>query len=119
MAGRIVNRFRMDTMEVIESAPKQLMQVPGIGKKRVDMIIEAWEAQREVKNVMLFLQSHNVSTTHAAKIYKTYESESVPIVRENPYRLADEIYGIGSKPPIRLLRNWEWTTNRHIASKPV
>ncbi|MDE0040725.1 MAG: ATP-dependent RecD-like DNA helicase, partial [Candidatus Poribacteria bacterium] len=97
MAGRIVNCFGMDTMEVIESAPKKLMQVPGIGRKRVDMIMEAWEAQREVKNVMLFLQSHNVSTTHAAKIYKTYQSDSVPIVRENPYRLADDIYGIGFK----------------------
>ena len=97
MAGRIVNRFGMDTMEVIETVPKKLMQVPGIGKKRVDMIMEAWEAQREVKNVMLFLQSHNVSTTHAAKIYKTYASDSVPIVRENPYRLADDIYGIGFK----------------------
>ena len=97
MAGRIVNRFGMDTMDVIEGAPKKLMQVPGIGKKRVDMIMEAWDAQREVKNVMLFLQSHNVSTSHAAKIYKTYESDSVPIVRENPYRLADDIYGIGFK----------------------
>lgn len=97
MAGRIVNCFGMDTMEVIESTPKKLMQVPGIGGKRVDMIMEAWEAQREVKNVMLFLQSHNVSTTHAAKIYKTYQSDSVLIVRENPYRLADDIYGIGFK----------------------
>ena len=97
MAGRIVRCFGMDTMDVIESAPKKLMQVPGIGRKRVDMIMEAWEAQREVKNVMLFLQSHNVSTTHAAKIYKTYQSDSVPIVRENPYRLADDIYGIGFK----------------------
>ncbi len=97
MAGRIVTCFGMDTMDVIESAPKKLMLVPGIGKKRVDMIMEAWEAQREVKNVMLFLQSHNVSTTHAAKIYKTYQSDSVPIVRENPYRLADDIYGIGFK----------------------
>jgi exodeoxyribonuclease V alpha subunit len=97
MAGRIVTCFGMDTMDVIESAPKKLMLVPGIGKKRVDMIMEAWEAQREVKNVMLFLQSHNVSTTHAAKIYKTYQSDSLPIVRENPYRLADDIYGIGFK----------------------
>ena len=97
MAGRIVNCFGMETMDVIESTPKKMMQVQGIGKKRVNMIMEAWEAQREVKNVMLFLQSHNVSTTHAAKIYKTYQSDSVPIVRENPYRLADDIYGIGFK----------------------
>ena len=59
------------------------------------IIKEAWEAQREIKNVMLFLQSHDVSTTHAAKIYKTYENDAIAIVTENPYRLADDIYGIG------------------------
>ena len=97
MATRIVTHFGMDAMEVIEKSPEKLKSVPGIGKKRVDMIVRAWEAQREIKNVMLFLQSHNVSTTHAAKIYKTYENEAIPIVRENPYRLADDIYGIGFK----------------------
>ena len=97
MASRIVNQFGMDTLDVIERTPRKLMRVQGIGRKRVGMIAEAWEAQREVKNVMLFLQSHNVSTSHAAKIYKTYENDSIPIVRENPYRLADDIYGIGFK----------------------
>ena len=97
MAARIVNKFGMDTIDVIEKMPLKLRRVPGIGRKRVEMIERAWEEQREVKNVMLFLQSHNVSTTHAAKIYKTYENESIPIVRENPYRLADDIYGIGFK----------------------
>ena len=95
MATRIVNRFGMDTMDVIEQAPKKLAQVPGIGRKRVKLIQQAWEAQREIKNVMLFLQSHDVSTAHAAKIYKTYQNEAIPIVTENPYRLADDIYGIG------------------------
>ena len=97
MAARIVTHFGMDAMDVIEKSPEKLKSVPGIGKKRVDMIARAWEAQREIKNVMLFLQSHNVSTAHAAKIYKTYENEAIPIVRENPYRLADDIYGIGFK----------------------
>ena len=58
-------------------------------------IKEAWEAQREIKNVMIFLQSHDVSTAHAAKIYKTYGNDAIPIVTENPYQLADDIYGIG------------------------
>lgn len=97
MAARIVTHFGMDAMDVIEKSPEKLKSVPGIGKKRVDMIARAWDAQREIKNVMLFLQSHNVSTAHAAKIYKTYENEAIPIVRENPYRLADDIYGIGFK----------------------
>lgn len=97
MASRIVNQFGMDTLDVIERTPRKLTHVQGIGRKRVEMIRGAWEAQREVKNVMLFLQSHNVSTSHAAKIYKTYENDSIPIVRENPYRLANDIYGIGFK----------------------
>lgn len=95
MAARIVNKFGMDTMDIIEQAPEKLARIPGIGKKRVKMIQQAWAAQREVKNVMLFLQSHNVSPAHAAKIYKTYENEAIPTVTENPYRLADDIYGIG------------------------
>ena len=95
MAGLIVRKFGMDTMDVIENEPEKLARVPGIGRKRVKIIKEAWEAQREIKNVMLFLQSHDVSTAHAAKIYKTYENDAIPIVTEDPYRLADDIYGIG------------------------
>jgi len=95
MAGLIVRKFGMDTMDVIENEPEKLARVPGIGQKRVKIIKEAWEAQREVKNVMLFLQSHDVSTAHAAKIYKTYGNDAIPIVTEDPYRLADDIYGIG------------------------
>ena len=95
MAGLIVRQFGMDTMDVIENEPEKLARVPGIGRKRVQIIKEAWEAQREIKNVMLFLQSHDVSTAHAAKIYKTYGNDAIPIVTEDPYRLADDIYGIG------------------------
>ncbi|MDE0484193.1 MAG: AAA family ATPase [Candidatus Poribacteria bacterium] len=95
MASRIVGLFGMDTIDVIEQSPEKLAGVPGIGRKRVKMIQQAWEEQREIKNVMLFLQSHNVSTSHAAKIYKTYKNESISIVTANPYRLADDIYGIG------------------------
>ena len=95
MATRIVHKFGMDTMDIIEHAPEKLARIPGIGRHRVKIIKEAWEAQREIKNVMLFLQSHDVSTTHAAKIYKTYENDAIAIVTENPYRLADDIYGIG------------------------
>ena len=95
MATRIVHKFGMDTMDIIEQDPEKLARIPGIGRHRVKIIKEAWEAQREIKNVMLFLQSHDVSTTHAAKIYKTYENDAIAIVTENPYRLADDIYGIG------------------------
>ena len=95
MAALIVRKFGMDTMDIIEHEPDKLVSVPGIGRKRVEIIKAAWEAQREIKNVMIFLQSHDVSTTHAAKIYKTYGNDAILVVTENPYQLADDIYGIG------------------------
>lgn len=96
-AKRIVQQFGTDTLEVIETEPKRLLEVPGIGKKRVDKISESWERQKEIKNVMLFLQDHGVSTSFAAKIYKQYGNESIEKVKENPFRLADDIWGIGFK----------------------
>ena len=96
-AQRIVQRFGKDTLDVIEETPEKLIEVPGIGQLRVDRIKKSWLEQKEIKNVMLFLQSHDVSTTHATKIYKTYGKDSVKVVQENPYRLADDIWGIGFK----------------------
>ena len=113
IAGLIVRRFGMDTMDVIENEPEKLARVPGIGRKRVQIIKEAWEAQREIKNVMLFLQSHDVSTAHAAKIYKTYGNDAILIVTENPYRLADDIYGIGFVQLTPLHRNSVLITTHH------
>ena len=94
-ARRIVQTFGKDTLEVIESDPDRLLGVPGIGKTRVDQVKKSWQEQKEIKNIMLFLQGHDVSTSHATKIFKTYGSESISIVQENPYRLADDIWGIG------------------------
>ena len=96
-AKRIVYQFGTETLEVIETDPRRLLEVPGIGKKRVDQIQESWERQKEIKNVMLFLQDHGVSTSFAAKIYRHYGNESIEKVKENPYRLADDIWGIGFK----------------------
>lgn len=96
-AKKIVQQFGTDTLEIIETDVKRLLEVPGIGKKRVDKIAESWERQKEIKNVMLFLQDHGVSTAFAAKIYRQYGNESIQKVRENPFRLADDIWGIGFK----------------------
>ncbi len=96
-AKRIVEKFGKDTLDIIEDAPDELLKVPGIGKVRVDRIKTSWQEQKEIKNIMLFLQSHEVSTSHATKIFKTYGSESIEVVKENPYRLADDIWGIGFK----------------------
>lgn len=96
-AKRIVEKFGKDTLDVIEENPDSLIEVEGIGKVRVERIKNSWKEQKEIKNIMLFLQSNEVSTSHATKIFKTYGSESIQIVKENPYRLADDIWGIGFK----------------------
>lgn len=94
-AKRIVQKFGTETIEVIESDEKRLLEVEGIGKKRIQMIHESWEKQKEIKNIMLFLQDHGVSTAFAGKIYRQYGNESIQIVKENPFRLADDIWEIG------------------------
>lgn len=94
-AKKIVQQFGKDTLDVIEENPDALIEVPGIGRLRVNRIKESWAEQREIKNIMLFLQSHDVSTSHATKIYKAYGLQSIEVVQENPYRLADDIWGIG------------------------
>jgi len=95
MAERLVNRFGEKTLQVIERSPKKLLQVKGIGKKTLKTICTAWEAQREVRDVMIFLQGHGVSTGYSAKIFKHYGQDAIRVVRENPYRLATDIFGIG------------------------
>ena len=94
-AKRIVQKFGADTLLIIEDEPDKLLQIPGIGKVRVEKIKKSWQEQKEIKNIMLFLQSHNVSTSHATRIYKTYGNDSIKVVQENPFRLADDIWGIG------------------------
>ncbi|MDR1060668.1 MAG: AAA family ATPase [Clostridiales bacterium] len=94
-ARRIVRYFREDTLRVIDNEPRRLAEVPGVGEKRVDMIIAAWREHREIKNVMLFLQEYGVSTAYATKIFRAYGNRSIELVKQNPYRLADDIWGIG------------------------
>lgn len=96
-AQLIVRQFGLETIDVIETDIQRLYEVPGIGKKRVEKIRESWEKQKDIKNVMLFLQGYGVSTAYAAKIYRQYGKESIDKVKENPYRLADDIWGIGFK----------------------
>ena len=94
-AKRIVREFGTDTFSVIEDHVELLAKVEGIGRKRVQMIAQSWEKQKEVKNIMLFLQEHQVSSSFAAKIYKQYGNDSIAVMKKNPYQLADDIWGIG------------------------
>ena len=96
-AKKIVAQFGIETLEVIETDISRLQEVDGIGKKRIQMIRDSWERQKEIKNVMLFLQDHGVSTSFAAKIYRQYGNESLDKMKENPFQMADDIWGIGFK----------------------
>ncbi len=97
MAERIVDRFGEQTLDVIEFEPQQLRSVLGIGPKRVDGIVRAWAEQKAIKDVMIFLQGHGVSTSLATKIYKKYGDDSLNVVRNTPYRLVQDIHGVGFK----------------------
>ena len=94
-AQKIVKAFGEDTLTVIEEEPDRLLSVRGVGKIRLERIKKSWTEQKEIKNIMLFLREHDVSTAHATRIYKTYGDDSIHVVQENPYRLADDIWGIG------------------------
>jgi exodeoxyribonuclease V alpha subunit len=94
-AKRIVKQFGVETLDIIENDPGRLIETPGVGPKRVRLIVQAWAEQQAIKEVMLFLQSHGVSTSLATKIYKTYGDDAIAIVRADPYRLARDIFGVG------------------------
>ena len=95
MAKRIVKMFQEKTLDVIENEIEKLTAVEGVGQKRIGMIKKAWEEQKEIRAVMIFLQSHGVSSAYAAKIYKRYGNDAIKIVQENPYQMATDIFGIG------------------------
>jgi exodeoxyribonuclease V alpha subunit len=97
MAKRLADKFGLKTLEVIETEPLRLTEVEGIGDIRAGMIKKAWKEQKEVREVMIFLQGYGVNASYAAKIYKEYKDKAIYIVKENPYRLASEISGIGFK----------------------
>ena len=94
-ATRIVERFGIETLELLDRDPGRISEVPGIGPARAKAIRDAWSAQREVRKVMVFLQGYGVSPAFAARIYKRYGVAAVALLRENPYRLAFDVWGIG------------------------
>jgi len=117
MASRLVKHFGVNTLEIIDVNPKQLEEVEGIGEKRVQMIRSAWDAQKEIREVMVFLQGHGVSSTYAVKIYKQYGLSSIKVVQENPYRLAADIFGIGFKTADKIAGNLGIDRNSDIRAE--
>ncbi|MBR0167465.1 MAG: AAA family ATPase, partial [Synergistaceae bacterium] len=104
-ASKIVDYFGYDTINVLDNNPEKLAEVQGIGPKRIEKISSSWSEQKEIRNIMLFLQSYNVSTSLAVKIFKQYGNQAIYIVTENPYRLADDIWGVGFKTADNIASN--------------
>lgn len=117
MAERLVECFGLETLDVIEGEPERLLAVDGIGPIRSERITRAWEEQKEIRQVMIFLQGCGVNTSYAVKIYKRYSNQAIFVVKENPYRLATEISGIGFKTADRIAQNMGIDPNSPIRAE--
>ena len=104
-AARIVQRFGIETLRVLDEEPRRLREVLGVGPKRAAAVAKAWKEQKHIREVMLFLQGHGVTTGLAVKIYKTYGGDALQVVQEDPYRLARDIWGIGFKTADKIARD--------------
>ncbi|MDR3550997.1 MAG: ATP-dependent RecD-like DNA helicase [Candidatus Babeliales bacterium] len=104
-AEKLVNYFGVQALEIIDKYPERLREVPGIGQKRVEMIATAWKDQKDISQVMVFLQDKGISPAYATKIYKKYGQASIAVLNENPYRLAEDIWGIGFKIADQIAQN--------------
>lgn len=109
-AKKIVDIFREKTLDVLENDVEKLLEIEGIGKKKLEQIKNDWNEQKIIKDIMLFFNSHNISSNVAAKIYKLYGKNSIKIVKENPYRLASDVWGIGFKTADQLGKSLGYTT---------
>ncbi len=117
MADRIVEKFGEKTLDIIEHQIQRLEKVEGIGTKRIALIQQAWKDQKKIREVMLFLQSHGVSTGYATKIYKTYHNRSIAIVQQNPYRLCMDIFGIGFVIADRIAKKLGFPKNSELRAE--
>jgi exodeoxyribonuclease V alpha subunit len=104
-AEKLIAAFGKDVLEIIDKFPHKLKKVPGIGPKRIEMIVKGWQDQKEISNVMVYLQEKGISTSYAVKIYKMYQQNAIAILQENPYRLAEDIWGIGFKTADEIATN--------------
>ena len=105
MAKRIVSHFKLNTVDILDDEPERLHEIEGFGKRRIKIISEEWGKHKDIREVMIFLQSYGISNRYAAKIYNNYGKNSINIIKTNPYRLAEDIFGIGFKTADRIARN--------------
>jgi exodeoxyribonuclease V alpha subunit len=117
LARRLVQKFGLETLNVIEGDPQKLLEVEDIGSGRLAQIRKAWEEQKEIREVMIFLQGIGVSSTYAVKIYKAYKERAISVVKENPYRLAMDISGIGFKTADRIAQSLGIDPNSQVRAE--
>jgi exodeoxyribonuclease V alpha subunit len=117
MAKRIVDKFGLDTFDIIEDNPERLTEAEGIGPIRTERITKAWQEQKQIREVMVFLQGHEISPAYAVKIFKAYGDKAISIVKENPYRLALDISGIGFKTADKVARSMGIDPNSQIRAE--
>ena len=103
-ARNIVNKFGLDSLEVIQYNPERLKEIPGIGEKKFEKIASAFEEQREIRDIMVYLQQYDITVKNGIKIYKRYGKDTINVISENPYRLSEDIFGIGFKTSDNIAR---------------
>lgn len=96
-AKKIVDKFGLDSLDIIQYNPERLREIEGIGEKKLKRIIEAYDEQRELRDIMVYLQQYDITVNQGIKIYKKYGSETIKVINENPYKLSEDIHGIGFK----------------------
>ena len=105
MAKRLVKKFGLKTLDVIENDIESLKKVDGFGEKRIELIANAWSEQKGIREIMIFLQGNGISSAYSAKIFKVYKNEAISVVKTNPYRLATDVIGIGFKIADQIAQN--------------
>ncbi|MEZ4579809.1 MAG: helix-hairpin-helix domain-containing protein [Desulfobacterales bacterium] len=118
MAERIVKQFGRKTLDIIENNTEKLAAIDGIGHKRIEMIKTAWDEQKEIRTVMMFLQSHQISAGYAVKIFKQYKERAIDVVTENPFQLATDIFGIGFLTADKIAANLGFSKDSPCGSGP-
>lgn len=104
-AEKLIDHFGLEVLDIIDQSPERMKEIPGVGPKRVGMIAAAWQDQKEIANIMVFLQDKGISPAYALKIYKKYRHEAIVKVQQNPYRLAEDIWGISFKIADKIAEN--------------
>lgn len=104
-AKKIVDEFGLDSLEIIQYNPDKLKNIRGIGEKKLEKIVEAYSEQRDLRDIMVYLQQYGISVTYGIKIYKKYGKETIAVINENPYRLSEDIFGIGFKIADKIAGN--------------